>query len=183
MLTKTKMSVEVGLSLLLPSRHSHVSYAHNIALPLVWLTSNHRQKRLALDHAGESEGGRRIRNLKSYFMEIVRQDFDLYRWGGSIILMQNKKYRSRTEIICDILQTASGDGNGVVQTKIMYNAFLSYHQVKDYLSILIDNDLLQHDLGNQKFRITEKGLRFLQLCDQIGDLVEKEEEDKFDGTG
>lgn len=91
-------------------------------------------------------------------------------------MILNKKYRSRTEIIYDILQTASSDGNGVVQTKIMYSAFLSYHQVKEYLTILIDNGLLQHDLGNQKFRITEKGLRFLQLCEQIGDLIEKEQQ-------
>jgi predicted transcriptional regulator len=94
------------------------------------------------------------------------------------ILMHKMKYRSRTEIICDILQTASGDGNGVVQTNIMYNAFLSYNQVREYLTLLIDNGLLQHDLGNQKFRITEKGLRFLQLCDQIGDLIERKEEEQ-----
>ena len=85
----------------------------------------------------------------------------------SLILTQDKKYRSRTEIIHDILQTASSDGNGVGKTKIMYNAFLSYHQVRDYLTILVDNGLPQYDLDNQKFRITEKGLNFLQLCDQI----------------
>jgi predicted transcriptional regulator len=90
-------------------------------------------------------------------------------------MIQNKKYRSRTEIVCDILQTANSDGNGATQTKIMYNAYLSYKVVKEYLTLLIDNGLLQHDLGNQKFRITEKGLRFLQLCDQIGDLIEKEQ--------
>jgi predicted transcriptional regulator len=86
------------------------------------------------------------------------------------------KYRSRTEIICDILQAANSDGNGVVKTKITYNAFLSYHQVKEYLTILIDNDLLQYDLDTRRFRITEKGLGFLQLCEQMADLVEKEEE-------
>ena len=91
-------------------------------------------------------------------------------------MTQNKKYRSRTEIIHDILQTASSDGNGVGKTRIMYNAFLSYHQVRDYLTILVDNGLLRYDLTNQKFRITEKGHRFLQLCDQIGDLIRKEEE-------
>jgi|SRR5918993_1747122 predicted transcriptional regulator len=80
------------------------------------------------------------------------------------ILTQNKKYRSRTEIIHDILQTANSNGNGVVKTKIMYNAFLSYHQVQEYLTILIDNGLLQHDLGNQKFRITEKGLAFFNYA-------------------
>jgi predicted transcriptional regulator len=58
----------------------------------------------------------------------------------------------------------------------MRNAFLSYHQVKKYLIILIENGLLQHDLNNQKFRITEKGLSFVQLCDQIGDLMEEEQQ-------
>jgi predicted transcriptional regulator len=109
----------------------------------------------------------------------IAQFLDTSSWKkrrrGRSTMTQNKKYRSRTEIICDILQIARSDGNGVVQTKIMYSAFLSYHQVKEYLTILIGNDLLQHDLGNQRFRITEKGVRFLQLCDQIGDLIEVEE--------
>ncbi|HZB00249.1 MAG TPA: winged helix-turn-helix domain-containing protein [Nitrososphaera sp.] len=74
------------------------------------------------------------------------------------MLTQSKKYRSRTEIICDILQAARSDGNGIVKTKIMYSAFLSYHQITEYLTLLIDNGLLQYDIGNQKFRITEKGL-------------------------
>jgi len=92
--------------------------------------------------------------------------------------MQNKKYRTRTEIICDILKAARNYGNGAGQTQIMYNAFLSHAQMKEYLTILIDNGLLQHDLGNQKFRITEKGLSFLQLYEQIDGLVEKEEQQR-----
>ena len=74
------------------------------------------------------------------------------------------KHRSRTEIIHDILQTANIDGNGATQSKIMYNAYLSYRTVKEYLTLLIDNGLLQHDLGNQKFRITEKGLDFFNYA-------------------
>lgn len=93
-------------------------------------------------------------------------------------MTQNKKYRSRTEIMHDILQSARSDGNGAGKTKIMYNAFVSYNQVKEYLTILIDNGLLQYDLGTQKFRITEKGLNFLQLCDKLGDLIKKEEEEE-----
>ena len=85
------------------------------------------------------------------------------------------KYRSRTELIHDILQTANSDGNGASQTKIMYNAFLSYTQVKEYLTILIEKGLLQHDVHSRKFGVTEKGVRFLQLCDQIGDLMEEEQ--------
>jgi predicted transcriptional regulator len=93
-------------------------------------------------------------------------------------MTQNKKYRSRTEIMHDILQSARSDGNGAGKTKIMYNAFVSYNQVKEYLTILIDNGLLQYDLGTQKFRINEKGLNFLQLCDKLGDLIKKEEEEQ-----
>ncbi len=88
--------------------------------------------------------------------------------------MASSILRSRTEIICDILRTTNSDGNGASQTKIMYGAFLSHTQVKEYLTILIDKCLLQHDFGNKKFRITEKGLRLVQLCDQIDDLIEKE---------
>jgi predicted transcriptional regulator len=39
-------------------------------------------------------------------------------------MTQNKKYRSRTEIMHDILQSARSDGNGAGKTKIMFNAFL-----------------------------------------------------------
>jgi predicted transcriptional regulator len=56
----------------------------------------------------------------------------------------------------------------------MRNAFLSYHQVQEYLAILIDNGLLQYDTNSQRFKITERGLSLLQLCDTIGGLVEKE---------
>ena len=84
------------------------------------------------------------------------------------------KYRNRTEIIRDILQTVNNKGNSAGKTHIMYNAFLSFNQVKEYLTILTDYGLLQYELGNEKFRITEKGLIFLKLCDQIGDLLEEE---------
>ena len=60
----------------------------------------------------------------------------------------------------------------------MYTAFLSYAQMKEYLTILIDNGLLQHDVDIQKFRITEKGLSFLRLYEQIDGLVEKEEQQR-----
>ena len=44
------------------------------------------------------------------------------------------KYRSRTEIVGNILDAAN---RGATKTKIMYMAFLSYNQVKEYLSVLM----------------------------------------------
>jgi predicted transcriptional regulator len=51
------------------------------------------------------------------------------------------KYRSRTEIVSMILEAANG---GATKTKIMYKAFLSYNQLKEYLSVLIENNLIEY---------------------------------------
>jgi predicted transcriptional regulator len=78
------------------------------------------------------------------------------------------KYRSRTEIVAMILDSANG---GATKIKIMYKAFLSYHQLKEYLSVLIENDLIEYLNGTQTFRTTEKGLRFLKMHNEMGELL------------
>ena len=78
------------------------------------------------------------------------------------------KYRGRTEILGNILDAANG---GATKTKIMYQAFLSYAQLKEYLSILIDNNLIEYSNGTQTFKTTEKGLNFLKMHNQIGELL------------
>ncbi|MGD1838502.1 MAG: winged helix-turn-helix domain-containing protein [Nitrososphaeraceae archaeon] len=79
------------------------------------------------------------------------------------------KYRSRTEIVGNILQAANG---GATKTKIMYKAFLSYAQLKEYLSVLIENNLIEYLDGTVTFRTTEKGLNFLQMHDEMGELLQ-----------
>jgi predicted transcriptional regulator len=78
------------------------------------------------------------------------------------------KYRSRTDITAQILEAANG---GVTKTKIMYKAFLSYAQLKEYLAVLIENGLLEYIEGEQIYRTTEKGNRFLKIYNQIGEYV------------
>ncbi len=78
------------------------------------------------------------------------------------------KYRSRTEIVATILDAANG---GATKTKIMYIAFLSYNQLKDYLSILIENNLIEYLEGTRTFKTTEKGLNFLKMHNEIGELL------------
>jgi predicted transcriptional regulator len=51
------------------------------------------------------------------------------------------KYRSRTDIVGLMLEAANG---GSTKTKIMYKAFLSYAQLKEYLTLLLQNDLLEY---------------------------------------
>ena len=77
--------------------------------------------------------------------------------------------RSRTEIVSMILDAANGKAT---KTKIMYKAFLSYPQLKEYISVLIENNLLEYVEGTQTFRTTEKGLNFLKMNNEIGELLQ-----------
>lgn len=79
------------------------------------------------------------------------------------------KYRSRTEIVAMILEAANG---GATKTRIMYKAFLSYAQLREYLSVLIENNLLEYLEGSQTYKTTEKGLNFLKMHSEIGELLQ-----------
>jgi predicted transcriptional regulator len=79
------------------------------------------------------------------------------------------KNRSRTEIVGNILDAANG---GATKTKIMYKAFLSYNQLKECLTILIENNLLEYIDGTQTFKTTEKGINFLKMHNEIGELLQ-----------
>ena len=55
----------------------------------------------------------------------------------------------------------------------MYFAFLSYNQVKEYLSVLIENNLIEYLEGAHKFKTTEKGLNYLKMHNEIGELLQQ----------
>lgn len=78
------------------------------------------------------------------------------------------KYRSRTEISSQILEAAS---SGSTKTRIMYKAFLSYAQLKEYLEMLTVNGLLEYQQSEEIYRTTMKGRKFLDLYSNIGELV------------
>jgi predicted transcriptional regulator len=77
------------------------------------------------------------------------------------------KYRSRTDIIVSMLEAAR---IGQTKTKIMYTSFLSSHQLRPYLELVVSNGLLAYDSTKGRYRTTEKGLRLLDLYDTVGRL-------------
>lgn len=78
------------------------------------------------------------------------------------------KYRSRTDIVAEILR-ASLDGAN--KTKIMYRAFLSYVQLESYLETLIMNGLLEYDQGSGIYLTSAKGKQFLKTFDALNDFI------------
>jgi predicted transcriptional regulator len=77
--------------------------------------------------------------------------------------------RTRTEIMSEILRVSNGVS--ATKTKIMYQAFLSYGQMKEYLIILTRNSLINYDAYTHTFKTTEKGLRFLDTYNQMDDMI------------
>lgn len=80
------------------------------------------------------------------------------------------KYRSRIGIISQILQAANGRDD-VTKTHLMYMAFLSYHQSNRYLAILTKNGLLEHDAATFTYKTTGKGMKFLEIYEEMGELT------------
>jgi predicted transcriptional regulator len=75
------------------------------------------------------------------------------------------KYRNRTEIIASVLEAAKG--TGASKTRIMFNAYLSYEQLNEYLDELLDKELLAYNLDTRTCRITPKGNKFLELYAEL----------------
>lgn len=53
----------------------------------------------------------------------------------------------------------------------MYQAYLSHEQIKEYLSVLIESELLNYDVYTRKFKTIEKGPRFLDTYNQMSDVM------------
>ena len=61
----------------------------------------------------------------------------------------------------------------------MYKAYLSYSQLKEYLALLQERELLKYEEGTQHYTITEKGLRFINAYDDIRELISEDTEETF----
>ena len=51
--------------------------------------------------------------------------------------------------------------DGITKTKIMYKAFITYDQLNDYLSLLLEKGLIEYTEGERLYRTTSKGVDFL----------------------
>ena len=78
------------------------------------------------------------------------------------------KYRSRTDIAAAILEIAL---DGAIKTKIMYKAFLSFPQLKEYLSVLQEKGLLEFLATDHEYRTTDKGRQFLKMYKDVGQMI------------
>lgn len=81
------------------------------------------------------------------------------------------KYRSRMDVAAAILDIAK---DGEKKSKITAGAFLSYPQVKEYLSVLMDGGLLTYAEKPKLYFTTEKGRRLLEMYGEIDAIIPEE---------
>jgi len=83
------------------------------------------------------------------------------------------KRRDRHDIVAEILKTAKG---GRIKTHIMYKAKLSYSQINEYLTLLVEKGFLENMTIKRKkqtitvYKTTEKGMQFLEHLESVNRL-------------
>jgi UDP-N-acetyl-D-mannosaminuronic acid dehydrogenase len=75
------------------------------------------------------------------------------------IVMIRMDSRTADETIASILHAAIG---GVTKTTIMYKSFITYDQLNEYLSLLVEKGLISYQEGEKLYRTTDKGVNFVQ---------------------
>ena len=61
--------------------------------------------------------------------------------------------------------------NHTTKTKMMYKAMLSYEQLKEYLLMLSENNLIRYDKPSQRFTTTDKGFQFMKRYEHLSKLI------------
>ena len=89
------------------------------------------------------------------------------------------KYETRIELIGQMLEVAKDftdedlrdNRNAVSKLKSMYKRFSHYNGFVEHLSFLLENDLLAYRKYERRYRITERGLRFLRLYVELRQMI------------
>jgi predicted transcriptional regulator len=80
-----------------------------------------------------------------------------------LIASRRMKKRDAINIIRFILEVIIESNNAKsLMTMTMYKVLLNHPELKEFWTILSENNLLSYDGEAQTFKITKKGLRFLK---------------------
>jgi predicted transcriptional regulator len=85
---------------------------------------------------------------------------------NTVVSMANFKYRSRINIVMDILKSTLRSERGQKKTHIMENVNVNYNQVNKYLSLLISSNLMYVD-DARRYRVTDRGLQFVKTLESL----------------
>jgi len=78
--------------------------------------------------------------------------------------------RSRLDIAATILKVINA--KEASKTRIMYRAYVSYSQIREYIPMLLGNDLvITTDGQGSLYSIRDRGVRFLEIYDRLNNMI------------
>jgi predicted transcriptional regulator len=80
------------------------------------------------------------------------------------------RQRSKTEIISSILRSTH-NRTGVKISQILYETCIPYNQLKEYLTMMVQNKLIMYIKDGKVFKITEYGVNALKLYGEMDKLL------------
>ena len=69
--------------------------------------------------------------------------------------------------------------NAVSKLKMMYKGFLPYAVLAEYVSFLLENEMLTYRKYDGRYRIIEKGIRFLRLYGELRQMISSKQKDRI----
>lgn len=86
------------------------------------------------------------------------------------------EYRNRSQIVASILKVAantakSSNDNGLKDTEIMRRTTIPDVYLKAYMQLLQQKGLIEYDNQKQVFRITEKGIHYVNLNNEVNKIL------------
>lgn len=84
--------------------------------------------------------------------------------------------RDQTDIIFSILATIRNGNPGASRTRILYRSNLSHSQLKTYLRLLLENELIKKKKTDNRltYHITDRGEEAIRIYERIMLLLAKE---------
>ena len=85
------------------------------------------------------------------------------------------KRRSKIDIVAQILQVVHSDEHDQIsKNKIRYKAFIPHLQIQKHLLNLVENGLLNYDQKQRDYKVTEKGILFIQAYNKLKEYIDVE---------
>ena len=88
--------------------------------------------------------------------------------GLHIIKITKMANRTIMEVTAQILEIAK---EGEIKTRIVYGAYMSWNQLKEYLSALTKGRLIEYIREEQKYRANKKGMEYLITRDKLNAMT------------
>lgn len=89
---------------------------------------------------------------------------------SSFLIQTALKNRTYHDILAKVLEAAKGT-DGTTKTRVMYGAYISSNQLKEYIAYCQGHGLISYDARKRVYKTTGKGIRLLELFRKMHEIV------------